>query len=175
MKVIAPKTPCRYPKPTPKYCDSSVRILSVGGGFGTPVFLPRSLTSHGSVAIAERNLDTSLRMASVGSTGSARCSALRTCAIPSPQHVLQQVVACTGGIESSENFAEDTASPYHGELIVFSLLRIACFRSPMSPAIARLRLPVSWLLSTNSAKARMLPRSGFVQRFNVDAWRSARL
>jgi len=34
----------------------------------------------------------------------------------------------------------------------------------MSPAIARLRLPVSWLLSTNSAKARMLPRSGFVQR-----------
>jgi len=33
----------------------------------------------------------------------------------------------------------------------------------MSPAIARLRLPVFSLLSTNSAKARMLPRSGFVQ------------
>ena len=77
---------------------------------------------------------------------------------------LVAVVACTGGIESSEKSAEDTPSPYHGELIVFSLLRIACFRSPMSPAIARFRLPVSWFLSTNFAKARMLPRSGFVQR-----------
>jgi len=35
------------------------------------------------------------------------------------------VVACIGGIESSEKFAEDTASPCHGELIVFSLFLLA--------------------------------------------------
>ena len=35
------------------------------------------------------------------------------------------VVACTGGIESLEKFAEGTASPCHGELIVFSLFLLA--------------------------------------------------
>ena len=36
------------------------------------------------------------------------------------------VVACTGGIESSEKSAEGTAFPCHGELIVFSLFLLAC-------------------------------------------------
>ena len=35
------------------------------------------------------------------------------------------VGACTVGIESSEKFAEGTASPCHGELIVFSLFLLA--------------------------------------------------
>ena len=38
---------------------------------------------------------------------------------------LVAVVACIGGIESSEKSAEDTASPCHGELIVFSLFLLA--------------------------------------------------
>jgi len=35
---------------------------------------------------------------------------------------LVAVVECTGGIELSEKSADDAASPYHEELIVFSLL-----------------------------------------------------
>jgi len=44
------------------------------------------------------------------------------------------VGACTVGIESSEKFAEGTASPCHGELIVFSLLLLA-FSSRFSESL----------------------------------------
>ena len=92
---------------------------------------------------------------------------------------LVAVVACTGGIESSEKFAEGTASPCHGELIVFSLFLLACLLAslnrlfPVSDVSCYRSSQVArfWLLSTNSAKARMLPRSGFVQLANL---RSAR-